>query len=87
MLNVERSAVRVEAADEPLRVAAGRGLSDGFLRMSLPQIPPGGFDFVLMDRKVMNVFNSIDVRHRFGDYDAGPLRPGSPRTILAGPVE
>ena len=29
----------------------------------------------------------IDVRHRFGDYDAGPLRPGSPRTILAGPVE
>jgi len=26
---------------------------------------PGGFDFVLMDRKVMDVFNSIDVRHRF----------------------
>jgi SAM-dependent methyltransferase len=28
----------------------------------------------------------IDVRHRFGDYDAGPLRPRSPRTILAGSV-
>lgn len=28
----------------------------------------------------------IEVRHRFGDYDAGPLRPGSPRTILAGTV-
>lgn len=28
----------------------------------------------------------INVRHRFGDYDAGPLRPGSPRTILAGSV-
>jgi SAM-dependent methyltransferase len=28
----------------------------------------------------------IDVRHRFGDYDAAPLRPGSPRTILAGSV-
>jgi SAM-dependent methyltransferase len=28
----------------------------------------------------------ITVRHRFGDYDAAPLRPGSPRTILAGPV-
>ncbi len=28
----------------------------------------------------------IDVRHRFGDYDAGPLRPASPRTILAGSV-
>jgi SAM-dependent methyltransferase len=29
----------------------------------------------------------IAVRHRFGDYDAAPLRPGSPRTILAGAVE
>jgi SAM-dependent methyltransferase len=28
----------------------------------------------------------IDVRHRFGDYDAAPLRSGSPRTILAGSV-
>jgi SAM-dependent methyltransferase len=28
----------------------------------------------------------VDVRHRFGDYDAAPLRPGSPRTILAGSV-
>jgi len=39
------------------------------LRISLPQIPPGGFDFVLMDRKVMDVFNSIDVRHRFFQGD------------------
>jgi dolichol-phosphate mannosyltransferase len=36
----------------------------GVLRMSIPQIPPGGFDFVLMDRKVMDEFNAIDVRHR-----------------------
>jgi len=28
----------------------------------------------------------IEVRHRFGDYDSTPLRPGSPRTILAGSV-
>jgi dolichol-phosphate mannosyltransferase len=41
----------------------------GVLRMSLPQIPPGGFDFVLMDRKVMDTFNSIDVRHRFFQGD------------------
>jgi dolichol-phosphate mannosyltransferase len=40
-----------------------------FLRMSLPQIPPGGFDFVLMDRKVMDAFNAIDVRHRFFQGD------------------
>jgi dolichol-phosphate mannosyltransferase len=44
-------------------------LAYGILRMSLPQIPPGGFDFVLMDRKVMDVFNSIDVRHRFFQGD------------------
>lgn len=41
----------------------------GMLRMSLPQIPPGGFDFVLMDRKVMDAFNAIDVRHRFFQGD------------------
>jgi SAM-dependent methyltransferase len=28
----------------------------------------------------------IELRHRFGDYDATPLRPDSPRTILAGRV-
>jgi hypothetical protein len=28
----------------------------------------------------------VEVRHRFGDYDAAPLRPGSPRTIMAGSV-
>ena len=41
----------------------------GVLRISLPQIPPGGFDFVLMDRKVMDSFNAIDVRHRFFQGD------------------
>ncbi len=44
-------------------------LAYGVLRMSLPQIPPGGFDFVLMDRKVINSFNAIDVRHRFFQGD------------------
>jgi dolichol-phosphate mannosyltransferase len=44
-------------------------LAYGVLRMSLPQIPPGGFDFVLMDRKVMDSFNAIDVRHRFFQGD------------------
>lgn len=40
-----------------------------FLRMTIPQIPPGGFDFVLMDRKVMDTFNSMDVRNRFFQGD------------------
>lgn len=44
-------------------------LAYGVLRMSLPLIPPGGFDYVLMDRKVMDAFNAIDVRHRFFQGD------------------
>lgn len=44
-------------------------LAYGMIRLSLPQIPPGGFDFVLMDRKVMDEFNAIDVRHRFFQGD------------------
>ncbi len=41
----------------------------GVLRISIPQIPSGGFDFVLMDRIVMDAFNSTDVRHRFFQGD------------------
>ena len=41
----------------------------GALRMSIPQIPPGGFDFVLMDRVALDEFNSIDVRNRFFQGD------------------
>ena len=44
-------------------------LAYAVLRLSMPQIPSGGFDFVLMDRKVMDQFNSIDVRHRFFQGD------------------
>ncbi|MDC1311127.1 glycosyltransferase family 2 protein [Burkholderiales bacterium] len=44
-------------------------LAYAVLRMSHPQIPPGGFDFVLMDRKVMDAFNDIDVRHRYFQGD------------------
>lgn len=36
----------------------------GALRLSFPQLPPGGFDFVLLDQKVLEVYNSIDVRNR-----------------------
>ncbi len=44
-------------------------LAYSVMRMSHPEIPPGGFDFVLMDRKVMNAFNAIDVRHRYFQGD------------------
>jgi dolichol-phosphate mannosyltransferase len=39
------------------------------LRLSIPQIPRGGFDFVLMDRTVLDAFNEIDVRNRFFQGD------------------
>ena len=49
-------------------------LAYGMLRLSIPQIPPGGFDFVLMDRKALDEFNAIDVRNRFFQGDL--LWPG-----------
>jgi dolichol-phosphate mannosyltransferase len=35
-----------------------------------PKMPRGGFDFLLLDRKALDVFNSIDERNRFiqGDF-------------------
>ncbi|WP_038002431.1 glycosyltransferase family 2 protein [Syntrophorhabdus aromaticivorans] len=59
---------RIDRSDTLFAKLSSR-LAYGVLRMSLPQIPPGGFDFVLMDRKVMVVFNAIDVRHRFFQGD------------------
>jgi len=54
---------------DPLPAKLFSRLAYGILRISLPQMPPGGFDFVLMDRKVMDSFNAIDVRHRFFQGD------------------
>lgn len=59
---------RTDRSDSLLARVFSR-LAYGMLRLSLPQIPPGGFDFVLMDRKVMDAFNAIDVRHRFFQGD------------------
>lgn len=41
----------------------------GTLRLSIPDIPAGGFDFVLIDRKPMDQFNAVDVRNRFFQGD------------------
>lgn len=41
----------------------------GALRWSIPQIPPGGFDYVLIDRRPLDEFNAIDVRNRFFQGD------------------
>lgn len=41
----------------------------GLIRMSIPKIPAGGFDYVLLDRKVVDAFNGMDVRNRFFQGD------------------
>ncbi|HWI17193.1 MAG TPA: glycosyltransferase family 2 protein [Vicinamibacterales bacterium] len=39
------------------------------VRMSFPSMPAGGFDFVLMARRVVDAFNRIEVRNRFFQGD------------------
>jgi polyisoprenyl-phosphate glycosyltransferase len=39
------------------------------LRLSFPQIPAGGFDYILLDRKVVDAFNALEVRNRFFQGD------------------
>lgn len=41
----------------------------GIIRLSIPQVPKGGFDYVLMDRRVMDEFNNIPARNRFFQGD------------------
>lgn len=50
------------------------------LRKAVPQIPQGGFDYVLMDRRVMDQFNAMDVRHRFFQGDL--LWPGYRTSLI-----
>jgi glycosyltransferase involved in cell wall biosynthesis len=40
-----------------------------FIKISNPKMPKGGFDFVLLDRSAIDVFNSIDERNRFFQGD------------------
>jgi glycosyltransferase involved in cell wall biosynthesis len=39
------------------------------IRLSFPEIPSGGFDYVLLARRVVDAFNSIEVRNRFFQGD------------------
>lgn len=38
-------------------------LASVLLRLSIPKLPPGGFDFVLMSRRALDTFNAVDVRN------------------------
>lgn len=55
--------------DDGLAAELFSRIAYGVIRMAMPQIPRGGFDFVLIDRAAMDVFNAIDVRHRFFQGD------------------
>jgi glycosyltransferase involved in cell wall biosynthesis len=58
-----------ESRDDPLLARVFSRLAYSLMRVSIPTMPPGGFDYVLMDRAVMDLFNSVDVRHRFFQGD------------------
>lgn len=55
-------------------------LAYSILRLSIPRIPPGGFDFVLMSRRAMDTFNTVDVRNRFFQGDV--LWAGYPTSFI-----
>ncbi|WP_298922057.1 glycosyltransferase family 2 protein [uncultured Roseobacter sp.] len=59
---------------DPVAAKAFSWLAYSMLRMAVPQIPSGGFDYVLMDRVAMDQFNAMDTRHRFFQGDL--LWPG-----------
>lgn len=59
---------RTERADS-LAAKLHSRIAYGLLRLSIPQLPAGGFDFVLMSRRALDTFNSVDVRNRFFQGD------------------
>jgi glycosyltransferase involved in cell wall biosynthesis len=61
-------AYREDRADSLSARIASR-LFYAIVRLSFPQIPPGGFDYLLMGRRALDAFNAIDVRNRFFQGD------------------
>jgi dolichol-phosphate mannosyltransferase len=59
---------REHREDAVSRRVASRALY-AILRLSFPQIPAGGFDYILLDRKVVDAFNAVEVRNRFFQGD------------------
>lgn len=51
-----------------------------FMKLANPKMPKGGFDFVLMGRKAIDVFNSLNERNRFFQGDI--LWMGFPTTFI-----
>jgi hypothetical protein len=49
-------------------------LAYALLRLSIPKLPAGGLDYVLISRRAMDTFNAVNVRNRFlpGATCSGP---------------
>lgn len=58
-----------EAREDRLTSRLTSRLFYSIIRLSFPTIPPGGFDYVLMARRVVDEFNRIEVRNRFFQGD------------------
>lgn len=58
-----------EDREDPLAARAFSRLAYGTLRLSNPNIPAGGFDFVLLGRKALDLFLSFRGRNRFFQGD------------------
>lgn len=70
---------RIERADGLLARLHSR-IAYGLLRLSIPKLPAGGFDFVLMSRRALDTFNAVDVRNRFFQGDL--LWAGYPTAMI-----
>lgn len=70
---------RVERSDS-LAAKIHSRLAYALLRLSIPKLPPGGFDFVLMSRRALDTFNAVDVRNRFFQGDL--LWAGYPTAMI-----
>ena len=84
---VARERVLVESGE----VDVGRSVSDDGRYVCKSILTPSGRRFVERVRlfepdeiAAMLEAQGVTIRHRFGDYDAAPLTPESPRTILLG---
>ena len=58
-----------ESRDDEVSSALTSKLAYKLFRYSLPNLPPGGFDYALLDRKAMDAINSIREKNRFYQGD------------------
>ena len=58
-----------EARNDDTSSAFTSKIAYKLFRYSLPSLPPGGFDYVLIDRRAMDAINSIPEKNRFFQGD------------------